>query len=90
MGNEALGLEVGAGLELVEEVAYGVEILGVGELGDGDGEHDAVEVELRCERGRTADFEDALWVFLGFDEGESGSGFLPVWKRIGGGFRREY
>lgn len=44
VGEEALVAEVGAGLEVVEEGGDGVEGLGAGELGDGDGEGDAVEV----------------------------------------------
>lgn len=84
MGHEALGSEVGAGLELIEEVADGIEVLGVGQLGDGDGEGDAIEVGLRSERGGTTDFQDALWVLLGFEEGESGSGFLLGGEWSGG------
>ena len=45
MGSETLGFEVGAGgEEFVEELADDIEVVGTGELGDGDGEGDAVEV----------------------------------------------
>lgn len=67
MGDETLRLEIGAGLEVLEELANDVEVVGVGELGDGDGEGDTVEVGLRGEGGGLAELDDAARVFLGLD-----------------------
>lgn len=87
MGDEALRSEIRSGLEIFKELADGVEVVGVGELGDGDGEGDPVEVGLRRERGGLADVDDAEGVFLGLDEAEGGSGFLLGGEGLG--VRRE-
>lgn len=77
MGCKTLGFEVGAGLELLfEELADDVEVIGTRELGDGDGEGDAVEVGVGSEESRAADLKDFVGVLLGLEEGEGGTGFL--------------
>lgn len=59
-------------------------MVGFRELGNGDGESDAVEVGLGGERSGVADFEDFVWVLLGFEEGECRSG-LGLGGEWGGG-----
>lgn len=76
MRDEPLGPEVGAGLEVVDEFADELEVIGLVELGDGDGERDPVKVSLRGEGGGLADLDDAARVFLGLDEAKGGPGFL--------------
>ena len=67
MGSETLGFEVGArGEEVVEELSDDIEVVGTGELGDGDGEGDAVEVGVRGERSSAANVEDIVGVLFRF------------------------
>lgn len=76
MRHEALGLKVGARFEFLQVLADNFEVTGLGELGDGDGEGDAVEVGLGSERSGLADVDDAVGVVLGFKKSERGPGFL--------------
>ena len=84
MGHESLVLEVATGFELFEKRSNALEVIGVGELGDGLGEDDAVEVVLRRQRGGEADVDDAFGILLGLEERERGSGllFAGEWSRF--------
>lgn len=70
MGKEAFGLEVRSGLELFDEEADALVVVGRGELGNSEGQGDAVEVGVGGKGGGAADVEDAFWVRFGFEEGE--------------------
>lgn len=49
MRSKTFGLKVGAGFEVVEEFADGFEVIGLGELVDGNGECYTIEMRLRGE-----------------------------------------
>lgn len=70
MREEAVGAEVGAGLEVFKKGADSVEGLRIGEFGDGGGESDAVEMGVGSERGSSADIDDSGRIGFGFEKGD--------------------
>lgn len=77
MSGETLRFEIGAILEQsVEEIRHGGEVFVLRQVLDRGGESEAIDVAIGSEGSGAADLEDAVWIFLGFEERESGFALL--------------
>lgn len=65
--------QIRSSLEVFEELGDSIEVIGLGQLGDGEREDDAVEVNLRGEGGGAADFEDLFGVGFRFQKRKGGA-----------------